>query len=348
MQTARRCPKSLGNVVSPQSVMKTLGADIIRLWVAATDYRAEMSVSGRDPQSAPPMPTGASATPRASCWPISKASIRRSTRSKPATWSPWTVGRSAARRRLQQEIMQAYQDYNFHLIYQKLLNFCVADMGGFYLDVIKDRQYTTQADSLPPLLPDRDVPHRRGDGALDAPVLSFTADEIWGFMPGQRAESVFMETWYGELFALEHDALDADAWAQVIGVKTAVARQLEAMRKEGVIGSSLDAEVELYCDPKLADVLGRLGGELRFALITSYASVATLAQAPPRRVDTEVKGLGSQPGPVRTKMRALLAPSRRCRRHQPPPPGAVRALRRQRGGRRRDPAIRLSATARTG
>jgi len=158
--------------------------------------------------------------------------------------------------------------------------------------VIKDRQYTTQADSLPRRSCQTAMFHIvEAMVRWMAPVLSFTADEIWGFMPGERAESVFMETWYSELFPLEHDALDADAWTQVIGVKTAVARQLELMRKEGVIGSSLDAEVELYCDGKLADVLNRLGGELRFALITSYASVAPMAEAPAEAIDSDVKGL---------------------------------------------------------
>ena len=287
----KKMSKSLGNVVSPQSVMKTLGADIIRLWVAATDYRAEMSVSEEI------LKRTADAYRR----------IRNTTRFLLANlegFDParhkveagdmvaldrWAVGRA---HRLQQEIMQAYEDYNFHLIYQKLLNFCVADMGGFYLDVIKDRQYTTQADSLPRRSCQTAMFHIvEAMVRWMAPVLSFTADEIWGFMPGERAESVFMETWYSELFPLEHDALDADAWTQVIGVKTAVARQLELMRKEGVIGSSLDAEVELYCDGKLADVLNRLGGELRFALITSYASVAPMAEAPAEAIDSDVKGL---------------------------------------------------------
>jgi isoleucyl-tRNA synthetase len=124
-----------------------------------------------------------------------------------------------------------------------------------------------------------------------APVLSFTADEIWSFMPGRRAESVFMVTWYEDLFPLAQGALDGSAWGQVIDVKNAVAKQLELMRKEGVIGSSLDAEVELYCDEPLLGVLGQLGDELRFALITSYANAAPLANAPAEAVDTDVNGL---------------------------------------------------------
>ncbi|MCB1803203.1 MAG: isoleucine--tRNA ligase, partial [Gammaproteobacteria bacterium] len=289
--SGKKMSKSLGNVVAPQQVMKTLGADIIRLWVAATDYRAEMSVSDEI------LKRTADAYRR----------IRNTTRFLLANldgFDPaqhmvaaddmialdrWVVGRA---HRLQQEIMTAYEEYNFHLIYQKLLNFCVADLGGFYLDVIKDRQYTTRADS---------VARRSCQSAMFhiveamvrwmAPVLSFTADETWGFMPGDRSESVFMETWYDGLFAADNGVLDNAAWSRVIAVKTAVAKQLELMRKDGVIGSSLDAEVTLYCSDALLSVLQKLGDELRFALITSYAEVAPLAAAPQGAADTDVDGL---------------------------------------------------------
>ena len=129
-------------------------------------------------------------------------------------------------------------------------------MGGFYLDVIKDRQYTSRADGLPRRSCQTAMFHIvEAMVRWMAPVLSFTADEIWRFMPGERGASVFMETWYQGLFPLASGPLDADAWRRVIGVKTAVAKQLELMRKEGVIGSSLDAEVELYCDEHPRDSL---------------------------------------------------------------------------------------------
>ena len=287
----KKMSKSLGNVVAPQTVMKTLGADIIRLWVAATDYRAEMSVSDEI------LKRTADAYRR----------IRNTMRFLLANlegFDPaqhmveggdmialdrWAVDRAY---RLQQEVMHAYEEYNFHLIYQKMLNFCVADMGGFYLDVIKDRQYTTQADSLPRRSCQTAMYHIvEAMVRWMAPVLSFTADEIWSFMPGRRAESVFMVTWYEDLFPLVQGALDGVAWGQVIDVKNAVAKQLELMRKEGVIGSSLDAEVELYCDEPLLGALGQLGDELRFALITSYANAAPSANAPAEAVDTDVNGL---------------------------------------------------------
>jgi isoleucyl-tRNA synthetase len=100
-----------------------------------------------------------------------------------------------------------------------------------------------------------------------------------------------METWYEGLTALSQGPLDVEAWTRVIGVKTAVAKRLEMMRKEGIIGSSLDAEVELYCDAQLLAILQQLGEELRFALITSEASIAPTADASPEATETEVKGL---------------------------------------------------------
>ena len=287
----KKMSKSLGNVVAPQAVMKTLGADIIRLWVAATDYRGEMSVSDEILKRTADAYRRIRNTVRfllANLEGFDPARHRVAAADMIAL-DQWAVGRAHA---LQREIALAYDGYNFHLIYQKLLNFCVADLGGFYLDVIKDRQYTTQADSLARRSCQTAMFHIvEAMVRWMAPVLSFTADEIWGFMPGARAESVFMETWYEGLFLREQGPLDAAAWGQVINVKTAVGKQLELMRREGIIGSSLDAEIELYCEEPLLALLASLGDELRYALITSYASVARLADASPQAMDTEVNGL---------------------------------------------------------
>jgi isoleucyl-tRNA synthetase len=284
--------KSQGNVVSPIKVMNTLGADVMRLWVAAADYRGEMSVSdeilkrtadayrrirntarfllsnlnGFDPAENPVAPNDMIELDR------------------------WAVDRAL---KLQQDIVQAYRDYQFHVIYQKIHNFCVVDMGGFYLDVIKDRQYTTQADGLPRRSCQTAMYHiAEAMSRWLAPVLSFTADEIWQNMPGGRSDSVFLETWYDGLFALDpEDRFDRGFWEQVLSVRINVSKHLEAARRDGAIGSSLDAELDLYCAPALAQVLAKLGDELRFALITSYARVHPLANRPPEARDTELQGL---------------------------------------------------------
>jgi isoleucyl-tRNA synthetase len=287
----KKMSKSLGNVIAPQAVMKTLGADIIRLWVAATDYRGEMSVSDEILKRTADAYRRIRNTARfllANLEGFDPAADLVPSEQMIAL-DRWAVGRA---HKLQQEIAQAYADYNFHLIYQKLLNFCVADMGGFYLDVIKDRQYTTQADSLPRRSCQTAMYHIiEAMSRWMAPVLSFTADEIWGFMPGRRSASVFTETWYEGLFPGDDTVLDDAAWSRVLAVKTAVAKQLETMRKEGTIGSSLDAEVVLYCDEALHEMLAKFGDELRFVLITSEATLAPAGEAPDTAVSTEVEGL---------------------------------------------------------
>jgi isoleucyl-tRNA synthetase len=269
--------------------MKTLGADIIRLWVAATDYRGEMSVSDEI------LKRTADAYRR----------IRNTARFLLANlngFDPadnlvapadmieldrWAVDRAY---RLQREIVDAYRDYQFHLIYQKIHNFCVVDMGGFYLDVIKDRQYTTQADGLPRRSCQTAMFHIvEAMSRWLAPILSFTADEVWRHIPGERPEAVFLATWYEGLFPLDaDDVFDPVFWNTVLAVRVNVAKHLESARKAGDIGSSLDAELDLYCDQDLAETLSRLADELRFALITSDARVHPLHERPADAEDTEL------------------------------------------------------------
>jgi isoleucyl-tRNA synthetase len=125
-----------------------------------------------------------------------------------------------------------------------------------------------------------------------APILSFTAEEIWQHMPGERADSVFLSEWYAGLDGHETLALDIDYWQQVISIRDAVSKELENARNQKVIGSGLAAEVDLYCEPDLAEVLGRLGDELRFVMITSYIRIHPLEEKPEHALAAEgVKNL---------------------------------------------------------
>ena len=287
----KKMSKSIGNVISPQDVMKTLGADIIRLWVAATDYRAEMSVSNEI------LTRTADAYRR----------IRNTLRfllSNLNGFDPennvvandqlieldrWVIDRA---HQLQADIEAAYKDYNFHVIYQKILNFCSSDLGGFYLDVIKDRQYTMAADSLGRRSCQTAMYHiAEAMVRWLAPVMSFTADEAWGFMPGNRSESVFLETWYEGLSSMPDAEASRERWAKIQAVRSAVSKQLEALRKDGVIGSSLEADVTLYADDALENVLQGLGDELRFVTLTSSASLSPMADKSADAVATELEGL---------------------------------------------------------
>ena len=272
--------KSLGNVIAPQEVMNELGADILRLWVAATDYSGEMTVSkdilrqtadgyrrirntsrfllsnlsGFDPEQHTVAPEDMIALDR------------------------WMVDRAL---RLQEELQEDYQNYAFLRIYQKVYNFCESTLGGFYLDIIKDRQYTTPADSLARRSCQTALYHvAEALVRWIAPILSFTADEIWQHLPGKRGDTVFYETWYEGLTELPETAeLGREYWREIFSVKEAVNKCLEDARARGEIKGSLSAEVTLFCEGDLAANLKHLGDELRFVLITSEATVKPASDA---------------------------------------------------------------------
>ena len=285
----RKMSKSVGNVVAPQKVMNQLGADVLRLWVAATDYRGEMSVSDEILKRMADSYRRLRNTLRfllanLNGFEPSKHAVRPEDM---LSLDRWAIERA---RSLQAEILEAYNNYEFHQIYQKVHNFCVVDMGSFYLDVIKDRQYTTQADSLARRSCQTALYHI-AESMLRwlAPILSFTMEEAWEMLPGERPLSVFMTEWYDIPGAAKDVDID---WDTVLHVREAVSRVLEGLRKDNAIGSSLDAEVQLYADDDMYDKLAMLGDELRFALITSYASIHKSADKPSDAVtDEEAPGL---------------------------------------------------------
>lgn len=289
----RKMSKSIGNTVSPQDVMNKLGADILRLWVASTDYSGEMAVSDEI------LKRSADAYRR----------IRNTARFllanlngfNPATdlvkpeemvvVDRWAVGRARA---AQADIVASYENYDFHEVIQRLMQFCSVEMGSFYLDIIKDRQYTAKGDSLA---------RRSCQTALwhivealvrwMAPIMSFTADEIWGYLPGERAQYVFTEEWYQGLFGLaEDEALNDAYWAELLKVRGEVNKVIEQARADKRIGGALEATVTLYADAELAAKLQALGNELRFVLLTSGAQVADYALANDEAQQSELlKGL---------------------------------------------------------
>lgn len=288
-QDGRKMSKSVGNVVLPQKVMSTLGADVMRLWVAATDFSGEMSVSDEILNRTAD----------------SYRRIRNTLRyllsnldgfdpvadqveyADMLTLDRWALDATA---RMQDEIIGYYNEYQFHLIYQRLHNFCVVELGGFYLDIIKDRIYTCQLDSRA---------RRSAQTAIYqiahafvrwiAPILSFTADEAWEFLPGAEG-SVFTQEWQSDIPRLEADAdITAEEWSRLIDVRIAVNKAIEDLRKSGDMRSSLEAEIEIETDDaSLKALIGKLSDELRFVLIASKASVVDKAENAQK---TEIDGL---------------------------------------------------------
>jgi len=306
-EKGHKMSKSLGNVIAPEQVIQRLGADILRLWVSSTDYRKEMAVSDEILKRTAEAYRRIRNTVRfllANLHDFDPASDCVSA-NKLLSLDKWIIERASF---LQLEIIDAYEHYQFHTIYQKLHNFCINDLGGFYLDIIKDRQYTLKKDS---------VARRSAQTALFhiaeamvrwlAPILSFTAEEIWNFLPGIREKTVFLNEWY-ELpplySALIQDPLHAiyqrwdsqTYWNVLIQIRNEVNRVIEKNRIRGELGSSLEAEVSLYvlADSQLAAILNALKEELRFVLITSEAKVLTTAapeQTTPIKIDTQQEEL---------------------------------------------------------
>ncbi|HLZ97777.1 MAG TPA: isoleucine--tRNA ligase [Steroidobacteraceae bacterium] len=271
-EKGRKMSKSIGNTLVPQKLTSTLGADVVRLWIAATDYANEMSVSDeilkRMADSYRRMRNtlrfllgnlhGFDPAEHAVPW------------HELVAIDQWAISQSFA---LQNDVVTAFRNYEFHDIYQKIHNFCVVELGGFYLDIIKDRLYTTGAVSRPRRSAQTAMYHIASAMVRWlAPILSFTAEEAWTFLPAVPATSVFLTTWHQFPPGAERESpLD---WPALIALKADVARQLERLRAAGEIGAPLEAEVTLYAPDSQAARFAAVQDELRFVLITSQARIA--------------------------------------------------------------------------
>ena len=282
-EKGHKMSKSLGNTIEPQKIVNTLGADILRLWIAGTDYRNEMSLSDEILKRVADSYRRMRNTARfllGNLHGFDPANDLLSA-NQLIDLDRWALTRAHS---LQTEVLSAYESFEFHRVYQLLHNFCVVDMGSFYLDVIKDRLYTTGADSEARRSAQTAMYHiAEAMVRWLAPILSFTAEEIWQALPGARSESVLLENWY-ELPAGVEQEVD---WDQLIAVREPVAQALEALRTAGHIGSGLEANVTVYADGIVRAALESLDDELRFALLTSSATVQPLAEQPPNAVQGE-------------------------------------------------------------
>lgn len=273
----RKMSKSIGNVMSPQKVVNDQGADVLRLWVSATDFSGEMSVSDEILKRTADSYRRIRNTARFMLSNLNGFDPSKDLVAMDDMLSldRWAVDCAA---KLQEEILAAYENYQFHHIYQKLHNFCITDMGSFYLNIIKDRQYTCQENSLARRSAQSAIHHiAEAFSRWVAPILSFTAEEIWTFIPGDRETSIFLAEWYSLPLAESTYITDSD-WALIAEARNAVNKVLEGKKEEG-IQKSLEAEVTLYADSELQNALSKLGNELRFVLITSEAHLKSITDA---------------------------------------------------------------------
>jgi isoleucyl-tRNA synthetase len=290
-ENGRKMSKSIGNVVSPQKVINELGADVLRLWVASADFSAEMTVSDEILKRAGESYRRIRNTARYFLSNIDGFDPQQHLveNSDLLALDRWAIDCAA---QLQEQIIDDYNNFQFHQIYQKLHNFCVRDMGGFYLDIIKDRIYTCAEDSLP---------RRSAQTALYyiaeafarwiAPILSFTAQEIWDHLPGEREKYVFTSHWYPLQSLAEEESFTQQDWANILLAKEAINKVIEEQRNQGDIKGSLEADIKIFADSELHKSLTKLGQELRFVTITSKAELSDLADAPSGAADSQFEGL---------------------------------------------------------
>jgi len=278
----RKMSKSLGNVIAPQKVSDSLGAEILRLWVASTDYSGELSLSDEILKRVVE----------------SYRRIRNTLRFLLANLADFDIDQHAVAAeqmieidryalamtaRWQRSIADDYERFEFHPAMARMQTFCSEDLGAFYLDILKDRLYTTAAGSRE---------RRSAQTALwhithslvrrMAPILSFTAEEAWPLlapqMHAQGAETIFTQVWH-EIPEVEDAQALLDRWERLRAIRAEVLRELEAVRSAGGIGSSLQAELELHLTAADFELVDTLGDDLRFVMITSQARIVRVDDA---------------------------------------------------------------------
>ncbi|MBT6538629.1 MAG: isoleucine--tRNA ligase [Francisellaceae bacterium] len=285
----RKMSKSVGNVEDPSKVFKTLGADVFRLWVSSVDHQGDASYSQEILKR------------------ISEAyrKLRNTARFLLANlhdFDPyenmvapkdllaldtWIVQKA---KMLQEEVQDYYNSYNFHAIYQLIHNFCTNELGSFYLDVIKDRQYTAHANSLARRSCQTAMYHViQALVRWLAPIISFTAEEIWQNLPGYNNDTIFLTTWYE--FPQNLNAIDNESWDKILLVRDEVNRQIESARQSDILGSALEANIVVFASDEYFNVLASIADELKFVFITSLANVDKIVNAPKDAISGELDGI---------------------------------------------------------
>ncbi|MCJ8146894.1 isoleucine--tRNA ligase [Acinetobacter sp. A3.8] len=288
-ENGRKLSKSLGNYIPLEEIIKQLGADGLRLYVASSDYRYEIAASKE-------------IFNRVS---DSYRRIRNTLRFMLANLNGFVPSRDALpmdelialdqyiiqrASEVQATIRKAYDEMNFHVVSNALTSFCINDLGGFYLDIIKDRQYTTKADSQARRSAQTALYHLvQAFVRWMSPILSFTAQEAWELIPEQTEKYVFTAEWYDLPKSTQQNLISEADWQSLIQVKSAVNKQIEAARNAKLVGSNLSAKVDIWADEALKTTLDRLENELRFVLITSQVAVHTFDES--KGEATDIDGL---------------------------------------------------------
>ena len=272
-EQGRKQSKSLGNVVSPQKVWDSLGADILRLWVASTDFRSEMVASDEILKRTSDQYRRIRNTFRFILGNLSDFNDKNKVEfNDQVELDKWIINETKI---LQKEITALYESYSYHKATQKIHNFCVNELGGIYLDIVKDRLYTCKNDSLA---------RRSCQTSLDfilnvlvrliAPILSYTAEEIWQTSNrlNDQEKSVFLSNF--DTFEIESESIiNQSEWKRIFEIKDAVNQSIEEMRNDNKLKGSLDSVVNIQATSNDFQILNKLGDELHFLFISSEAKV---------------------------------------------------------------------------
>ena len=286
----RKMSKSLGNVVAPQKVMDTLGADILRLWVASADYRNEMTVSDEILKRVSDSYRRIRNTarfllgnldgfdPTKHLLPVADSLLL----------DQWAIQQAYD---VQQAVVAAYERYDFPEIVARVQNFCTNELGALYLDITKDRLYTMPTDSHGRRSA-QSAMYRIAEALVRwlAPVLSFTAEEIWQQLPGERSDSVLFETWFDGLSAAQASSDQRRYWAELLAIRDTASRVLEGMRKAEQIGAALEAKLVIHADEATRARFAEAADELRFFFIVSDLHFAPLNERPDNAAKVELDG----------------------------------------------------------
>ncbi|WWO96847.1 MAG: isoleucine--tRNA ligase [Candidatus Dasytiphilus stammeri] len=276
----KKMSKSLGNTISPKEIMNKFGSDILRLWIASTDYTREIVYSQESINRSIDIYRRIRNTVRFLLANINDfdPNIHLVKLQNMIGLDRWMLEKTQI---TQDNIITAYENYDFHKVVQNLMQFCSLELGSFYLDIVKDRQYTSQKNSLL---------RRSGQTTMFyilefmvrwlAPLISFTVDEIWGMIPGKRSKYVFTEEWFSQLYFNQDNFIDTSFWKDLIIIRNEVHKVHELMRANNKIKDLLSSIIILYVSDLIEEKLKKLGEELKFFLMTSNTKILTYDLAP--------------------------------------------------------------------
>ena len=264
----QKMSKSIGNIISPQKIIKDKGADILRLWVAMTDYSKEMTISDEIIKRVSESYRRIRNTSKFLLSNISDYDGTEIDLDNMVQIDKWIIHKA---KKLNIQIQKDYSEFKFHKLIQDIINFCTLELGGYYLDIIKDRLYTSKNDGL----------SRRSAqktchilisylNSWIAPILTFTAEEIYSKMPNAK-DSIYLTEWFDIDFSM--DDHEIDIYDSLYSIKPFVSRMIEEARNDNKVGSSLECKLDLICNDKLYQNINNISDELKFVFIVSECTL---------------------------------------------------------------------------